>query len=81
MAKNVLEICIGTPCYLMGAAELLESAENFDNKLKEKLEIKTSNCIEDCCSQAPVVRFNGQIYQNITPEKLNKIISENITEE
>lgn len=81
MDKNILEICIGTPCYLMGAAELLETAEKFDNKLKEKLKLKTVSCIEGCCSKAPVIKLNGKIYQNITPDKLNKIISENITEE
>ncbi|RCW54199.1 MULTISPECIES: NAD(P)H-dependent oxidoreductase subunit E [Halanaerobium] len=78
MSKNILKICIGTPCHLMGAANLLESVEKFDCKLRQKIELKTSHCIDNCCDQAPVAEFNGKVYQNLNPEKLYKIIRENI---
>jgi NADH:ubiquinone oxidoreductase subunit E len=78
MSKNILKICIGTPCHLMGAADLLESVENLNQKLREKIELKTSHCIDNCCEKAPVAEFNGKIYQDLNPEKLDKIIRENI---
>lgn len=78
MSKNTLKICIGTPCHLMGAAELLESVENLDLRMLQKIEVKTSHCIDDCCEQAPVAEFNGKVYQDLNPEKLYKIIRENI---
>jgi len=78
MSKNTLKICIGTPCHLMGAAELLESVENLDLSMRQKIEVKTSHCIDDCCEQAPVAEFNGKVYQDLNPEKLYKIIRENI---
>jgi len=78
MSKNNLRICIGTPCHLMGAANLLESVEKFDHNLRQKIDLETSHCIDNCCEQAPVAEFNGEIYQNLTPEKLYKIIRENI---
>ena len=78
MPENILKICIGTPCHLMGAADLLESVDELDQSLREKIELKTSHCIDDCCEQAPVAEFNGKIYQDLNPEKLHKIISENI---
>ncbi len=78
MSKNTLKICIGTPCHLMGAAELLESVENLDLRMRQKIEVKTSHCIDDCCEQAPVAEFNGKVYQDLNPEKLYKIIRENI---
>ncbi|MGM0498829.1 MULTISPECIES: NAD(P)H-dependent oxidoreductase subunit E [Halanaerobium] len=78
MSENTLKICIGTPCHLMGAADLLESVEELDQSLREKIELKTSHCIDNCCDQAPVAEFNGKVYQDLNPEKLYKIISENI---
>ena len=78
MPENILKICIGTPCHLMGAADLLETVENLDPKLREKINLKTSHCIDDCCEQAPVAEFNDKVYQDLNPEKLYKIISENI---
>jgi NADH:ubiquinone oxidoreductase subunit E len=78
MSKNTLKICIGTPCHLMGAAELLESVENLDLRILQKIEVKTSHCIDDCCEKAPVAEFNGKVYQDLNPEKLYKIIRENI---
>lgn len=78
MAKNTLKICIGTPCHLMGAANLLEAVENMDHNLRKKIELKTSHCIDNCCDQAPVAQFNDKVYQDLNPEKLHKIIIENI---
>jgi len=78
MSKNILKICIGTPCHLMGAADLLESVEELDQRLRNKIELKTSHCIDDCCEQAPAAEFNGKVYQDLNPEKLHKIISEEI---
>lgn len=78
MSKNILKICIGTPCHLMGASDLMESVEELDKNLRDKIELKTSHCIDNCCDQAPVAEFNGKIYQDLNPEKLYKIISENM---
>ncbi|MEC9490360.1 MAG: NAD(P)H-dependent oxidoreductase subunit E [Halanaerobiales bacterium] len=78
MPKNTLKICIGTPCHLMGASELLELINELDQNLRDKIELKTSHCIDDCCEQAPVAEFNGRIYQDLNPEKLYKIIRDNI---
>jgi len=78
MSKNILKICIGTPCHLMGAADLMESIEELDQNLRERIELKTSHCIDNCCDQAPVAEFNGKVYQDLNPEKLYKIITENI---
>lgn len=78
MSKNILKICIGTPCHLMGAADLLESLEELDQSLRNKIELKTSHCIDNCCNRAPVAEFNGKVYQDLNPEKLYKLIRENI---
>ncbi|ADO77723.1 NAD(P)H-dependent oxidoreductase subunit E [Halanaerobium praevalens] len=78
MADNILKICIGTPCHLMGAADLLEAVEELDLDLKNQIEIKTTHCIDNCCDKAPVIKFNGKIYQDLNPEKLYKIIRKNI---
>lgn len=76
--RNELKICIGTPCYLMGASELIEFFNDLDSEIKNKINLKTSHCLDDQCEEAPVVEFNGKIYYDLNPEKLNKIIRENI---
>ena len=78
MSKNTLKICVGTPCHLMGAADLLELVEGLDQNIRKKIEVKTSQCIDDCCEKAPVAEFNVKVYQDLNPEKLYKIIRENI---
>ncbi|SFL38680.1 NAD(P)H-dependent oxidoreductase subunit E [Halanaerobium salsuginis] len=78
MAKNKLEICIGTPCYLMGAADLMDTFNSLETELKSAIDFKTCHCLAEECEQAPVISFNDKIYHDINPEKLYKIIRENI---
>ena len=75
MDKITIEVCVGTPCYLMGARELLDDMQKLESESEGKIKVKTSHCIDDRCEKAPVVRVNGEIYQDITPDKLRKIVS------
>lgn len=80
-AKYKIAVCIGTACYLKGAAEILQS-------IKDILNIEEGEITEDglfsvesvrcygCCGLAPVISINGKIYgktnKNIILDLLNE---------
>lgn len=77
--KYRISICLGTACYVKGAAKILEAVEN-------KLGIKVGECtvdglfsIESCrcvgaCGLAPVMMINDEVYGRLTPEQIPGIL-------
>ena len=77
--KYRVSVCIGTACYVKGAAEILD-------KLKERLSIDVGECTDDglfsldscrcigACSLAPVVTINDEVYGNLVPADIDGII-------
>lgn len=75
-----IKVCFGTGCYTKGAAKIVAEFE-------KRLGIKVGETTEDgevslglirClgnCAQAPVAIVNGQIYNELTQEKVAKLIS------
>ena len=78
MGKIKIEGCVGTPCYLMGARELLDEMQNLASQYEDKIRVIISHCIDDCCDKAPVARVNGKIYEDMTPDKLREIVLKKI---
>lgn len=75
MQKTTVEICCGTACYLLGAANLMSLAENLPADLADKVEFSAHTCLGACDSDevggAPYVRFNGtEIMAKATPGKV-----------
>lgn len=77
--KYRISLCLGTACYVKGAAHILE-------RLKEVLKINIGETTEDglftleetrclgCCALAPVMMVNEEVYGKLTPEDVDKII-------
>lgn len=77
--KYRVSVCLGTACYVKGAAEILD-------KLKERLSIDVGECTDDglfsldscrcigACSLAPVVTINEEVYGKLVPEDIDGII-------
>lgn len=77
--KYRISVCLGTACYVKGAAEILD-------KLKERLSIDVGECTDDglfsldscrcigACSLAPVVTMNEEVYGKLVPEDIDGII-------
>ena len=77
--KYRISVCLGTACYVKGAAEILD-------KLKERLSIDVGECTDDglfsldscrcigACSLAPVVTINEEVYGKLVPEVIDGII-------
>lgn len=74
MKKVKVEICIGTPCYLMGARELIDGMQELKKEYEDTIELKSLHCIEERCEKAPIVKVNGIIYEEVTYDKLQKVV-------
>ena len=76
-----VEICCGTACYLLGAAEMMNIEDELPEECRGRVEVEARTCLELCerdnLGGAPYVRFNGsEIMCQATPEKVIARISE-----
>lgn len=81
VAPNVVWVCRTLSCDLRGARAIQSHLEqrfgcgvNGTSKDK-KFTLKTAECLA-ACGQAPMVQINDSFYENLTLEKLDKIIDE-----
>jgi NADH-quinone oxidoreductase subunit E len=81
VGKWVLQVCDDVPCCFLGAEEIVADLEN---KLGIKAEGTTTDgmftlqrvkCLADC-DYAPVVQANLEYYRNMTPEKVDAMLTE-----
>lgn len=76
-----IAICLGTACYVKGAAEILQA-------IKDELKIDVGGVTEDglfslaparclgACGLAPVVMIGEKIHGDLTPKKMVQVIKE-----
>ena len=80
MEKTKVTICVGTTCYLLGAADL-QDLENFlPDDLKENVEIIGSHCLGVCKDNqygaAPFVKVDDEMMSNATVSSIIEKIYE-----
>jgi len=80
MGKHVMKVCHGTACHVQGA-------DSLDTVVEQKLGVKPGATTADnmftvervaclgCCSLAPVVMIDGEVYGRLTGDRLGKIVS------
>ncbi|MGI5876229.1 MAG: NAD(P)H-dependent oxidoreductase subunit E [Dethiobacteria bacterium] len=73
-----LEICSGTACYINGMKDLLgyleENLSLKDGISADKMfSVSTSNCM-GVCSAAPVLKIGGELYGEMTLERLGQLL-------
>ena len=80
MGKHVMKICHGTACHVQGA-------DSLDTVVEHRLGVKPGATTADgeftvervaclgCCSLAPMVMIDGEVYGRLTGDKLGKIVS------
>ena len=76
-----IEICCGTACYLLGAANMMNIEEELPAEWRGKVAVEAKTCLELCEREnlggAPYVRINDtEIMSQATPEKLLTRIGE-----
>jgi NADH-quinone oxidoreductase subunit E len=78
--KYTIAVCLGTACYLKGAADLVEEIKNLLNieegqTTKDGLfHLDVVRCL-GCCGLAPVMSINGQIYGKVKRSEVMGILS------
>jgi len=80
IGRHVMKICHGTACHVQGA-------DSLDTVVEQKLGVKPGNTTADgeftvervaclgCCSLAPVVMIDGEVYGRLTGDRIGKIVS------
>ena len=77
--KYQIQVCLGTACYVKGAAKVLDA-------LEKELNIKAGGCTNDrkfsldscrclgACGLAPAITINGEVYGRLTEKEIPGII-------
>jgi NADH-quinone oxidoreductase subunit E len=80
MGKHLMKVCHGTACHVQGA-------DTLDTVIEQRLGVAPGNTTGDggftvervaclgCCSLAPVVMIDGEVYGRLTGDKVGKIVS------
>lgn len=79
VGRHLVEVCIGTACFVRGSGMLLERIENAigvqaggtDEDLRFTL--RTVRCI-GCCALAPAMRIDGMTFGNVKLDRVGKIL-------
>ena len=79
--KHSISVCMGTACYIKGAAKLLEVLEEeLDITVGEtssdgQFTLNETRCI-GACGLAPVLTIDDKVYGRVEPEQLKSILDE-----
>ncbi|MBN2128437.1 MAG: hypothetical protein JW741_03035 [Sedimentisphaerales bacterium] len=73
-AKVQVQICVGTACHIMGAADLIVIEDLLDRSLRDRVEIVGVTCMELCKDEAngkpPFVIIDGETLSEATLDKV-----------
>ena len=76
---HTISVCLGTACYVKGAAQVLETIRNelkidFGETSEDKLfTLLEARCL-GACGLAPVIMIDEKIYGALTPKKVVDIV-------
>ena len=80
--KYVINICLGTACYVKGSEGVLRELERVlgvkadtDPTPDGLFSITALRCV-GCCGLAPVMVVNGKVYGKVTPAKAVAVVEE-----
>ena len=69
-----LQICQGTTCYVMGAAQLATLANNLPDDLRDQVRVTGCRCLGLCrdgaFGGAPYVLLDGEVLAHATPDSV-----------
>ena len=80
IGKHTISVCTNVSCMLNGSDEILSSVEKKlklkVGKSSDKYFLKDEReCLAACCG-APMMQVDHKYYENLTEEKIDKIITE-----
>lgn len=77
--KYIIEVCMGTACYVKGAQEVLHAIkeeikiDEGETSLDGLFTLKATRCI-GACGLAPVMTINDEVYGRLTPDDIPGIL-------
>ncbi len=86
MKKIDVKVCLGTTCFVMGAAHLQELIETVPQKYGDEVSVSGHPCLGLCSidweySRAPYVKVNDDVIVEATVEKVLSAIERKINNE
>ena len=78
--KHIIQVCIGTACYVKGGTKIIEAVQRelnieVDETTEDsKFSLETVSCL-GCCGQSPVVRIDEDIYGYVSQRKIPEILA------
>jgi len=73
-AKVQVQICVGTACHIMGAADLVMIEDLLERSLRERVEVSGVTCMDLCKDEAngkpPFVVIDGETLSEATLDKV-----------
>ena len=79
VGKHVIRVCHGTACHVSGAGAITEALEDYleintgETTADRLFTLEVVSCI-GCCSLAPVIMIDNDIYGNLRPKDIRKIV-------
>ncbi len=81
-AKVQVQICVGTACHIMGAADLITIEDLLAEPLRDRVEVKGVTCIGLCkdetCGKPPFVIIDGETLSEATLDKVLRCIEQQV---
>jgi NADH-quinone oxidoreductase subunit E len=83
--KHIINICLGTSCFVNGSPRLLEEVErklglkHGETSADMLFTLEVVRCI-GCCALAPAVRIGEATFGRVTPGQISKIIDSYTTQ-
>ena len=78
--RHVIQVCMGTSCYVKGGQKLLDSLKKGyglepDGITSDgKFSLETVRCL-GCCGLSPVIAIGDDVHRKVKPSKLKDILS------
>jgi NADH:ubiquinone oxidoreductase subunit E/NAD-dependent dihydropyrimidine dehydrogenase PreA subunit len=79
LGKNVIRVCKSVPCYLKGSSMILQSIQDEigikpgEVTRDKRFSLELANCI-GACDRAPAMLVNHDVYGNLTPKIISRIL-------
>ena len=76
----IVQVCIGSSCYLKGSEEIVEKLENAlkENDLENDVVLSGFFCTGHCNREGVTMQINDKVFTKITNENFNSFFKENI---
>ncbi len=76
----LVQICIGSSCYLKGSQEIVERAQKAlkDHNLEDEVILTGSFCTGKCNRVGVTITVDDEIFTGVTPDTFNEFFKDHI---